>query len=434
MKNLPHYYTRRWFAGCIVILSLMGFTYRLLLLGEALPAVFLHYALPLLIFGLVYHAEYHRRILEKVCQGLKKDCIFFLLLPMLVSGIAAVFHHHVFLNWFLPLGFLLCQWAIEKEEHAVFNSRLAGLLVQSVLFLGLSLKFTHHGAAAVTVSVMAIVLLLRLMVYGCQEEWDFWKSTWGLTTVFLWIAALFPGMLERLLFISVCDKDSRIMSAGMELFSAAHPWGQAELILSDISDLLPYAPGWLTARYGWLSLVPLMVVTGALAVSGFCLCFRGISRHTTTLAIGCYILLMCRFASYILKGISVFMGFDGLPFFDANPADMLLAVVIMQPLNPKQLSDISPDDEVDFEMQELAALILLPHTREGAQVLALYAFDNPNYLAWAVLRRRFWRFFDEAERQALQMNSADIFSTHDYLKLIRPDHREEDNPCITLTS
>lgn len=433
MKKLPHYYTRRWFVSSILLLSAMGFAYRLLLTGEAAPTALLRLTLPLLMFWALYQLEYHHRILEQVCRVLKKCHIFYILLPMFIGGIAAIFHHNTFLNWFLPLGFLVCQWVMEKEEHATFDARLICLLVQYVLFLGLSLKLTHHGAAAATVAVMGIVLLLRLVVLGSQKEWDFWKGVSGLAIMVLWVGALCADLLQRLLFIAVPEELYRITGACMDLFTAVRPWGQAELILSNFSDLLPYAPGYLAASFGWLSLVPLVVVIGQLIVSGFWLCFRGLPRHTSTLAVGCYLLLVFRIVSFFSTGFSIVVGFDGLPFFDSAFIDMVLAVLILQPLNPKPLSELSSDDP-DFDLQEVCALILLPRNREGAEVLSRYLFDTHNYVGWTVLIKQYWRFFNEAERRALLLNSADVFGTHDHLKKIHPEYYKEESSCIISNS
>lgn len=421
MKKLPHYYTRRCFVCSILILALMGLGYRLFILKEPWATALLRFALPLIVLWSLYQIEYHKRIMEKVCLILKKERIFYVLLLLYIGTLAVFFHRQSCLNFFLPLGFLFSQWAIEKKEHATFDSRLTSLLVESILFLGLSLKLTYYSAAALTVAAISVVLLLRLMVHDTQEEWDFWKAVSGLSILILWIGALTPQLLERILFIAVSEEDYCVMESCMELFRAVRPWGQAEMVLSNFDDLLPYAPGYLAARYGWISVIPMLGAITLLVVSSFCLCFCGLRRHTSTLAVGSFILLVTQILSWLLKSGSIFIGFEG-SFFEYL-LDILLIVLIMQPIKPKFLSDISPDDP-DYDMQEVCALILVPRTREGAEVVAQYAFDTPNFVAWTVLGKEFWKFFDSEERKILLLNSADIFDTHTELKKIYPEYFE----------
>ncbi len=431
MKKLPHYYTRLCLVYSSIILCLMDFVYRLFVLKEPLAAALMNLGVPLLLWWILYRTEYRYRILEHICLLLKKGHIFSVLLPLYISGLAALFHHQSFLNFLLPLGFLFSQWAVEKEEHATFDSRLTSLLVESILFLGLSLKLTYHSAAALTVAVISIVLLLRLMVYETQEDWDFWKAVSGLSILILWIGALCPQILERMLFIAVSEEDYRIIGACMELFGTARLWGQAELVLSNFEDLLPYAPGYLAARYGWISIVPLLAVIGVFLVSGFILCFGGLRRHTSTLAVGSYILLFVQILSWLLKSTSVIVGFEGS--FTEVVLNMLLLVLVMQPIHPKHLSEICPEDP-DFDYQEVCALILLPHSREGANVLAQYVFDRPNYVGWTLIKE-FWQFFDAEERKTLLLNSADVFGTHDKLKKVHPEYySEEELLCLTTSN
>lgn len=431
MKKLPHYYTRLCLVYSSIMLCLMDFVYRLFVLKEPLAAALMRLGIPLLFCWILYRVEYRYRILEYICLILKKAHIFYVLLPLCIGGFAAVFHHQSFLNWFLPLGFLFSQWAAEKEEHATFDSRLTSLLVASILFLELSLKLTYYSAAALTVAAISIVLLMRLMVYDTQEEWDFWKASSGLSILILWIGVLSPKILERMLYIAVSDEDYHVTGACMELFATARLWGQAEMVLSNFDDLLPYAPGYLVARYGWLSLVPLMAVIGVFWVSGFILCFRGLRRHTSTLAEGSYILLFVQILSWLLKSASVIIGFEGS--FTEVVLNMLLLILVIQPINPKHLSQLCPSDP-DFDYQEVCALILLPHNREGANILSQYVLDTPNYVGWTVLVKEFWNFFDDEERKALLLNSADVFGTHEELKKIHPEYYSSEEELLCLTT
>lgn len=434
-KNLPYHRARLVFVWSILILAIMGFAYRLFVLNEPSVVVLLRFTLPLLIFGLIYKAEYHHRITEKICRAIRTSQSLHTLLFMFISGTAVVCKHHHFLSWFLPLGFVVCQWVIEKSENTSHDSRLIYLLVETVIFLGLSLKFTYYSAAALTVAVISIVLLMQLMASGNQEG-DFWKALFGLAILTLWIGALIPQLLDRLFYIAVNQKDFLVCEGCMEVFTVARPWGQAELVFTNFRDLLPYPPGYLIAKFGWLSVLPLLCITCILLISGFCLFSQKIPRHTSTLAAGCYVLLVIRLLSFYLTGASIIVGFEDIPFYDGNILDMLLAVIIMQPINPKQLNEIhSPDSEPDYHMMETSAIIMLPHSRQGAESLGQYVFSTPNHVGWTVLIKEFWEFFDSEERKTLLLQSADLFDTHNELKKIHPEYYIEEEPvCITSSN
>ena len=428
MKKLPQYHTKLCFLLSLLTLAVLNTSYRLLVTEESLSRTLVDFVLPLLAFCLLYHLEYHFRIMEKVCLGLQQGHMLCTLLPMFLGGVAAVFHHRSFLNWFLPVSYLLSSFAVEKEVGS-YDSRLTAMTVHCLLFLGLSLRLTHYAAAAVTVAILGIVLLLRHTVYGSQNDRDFYKGICCIIAMLLWIASLSPLLLEKMLFIAVSEEDYRITGACMELFSQAQPWGEATLILSEMSDLLPYAPGYLVARYGWLSLISLLAVITFTVLSGFSLVFLGLPRHTSTLAVGSWIILTVEILSWLLKGASIIVGFESSYLLNAS-----LAVLILQPIHVKFLDEITLED-VDYDMQEVCSIILLPESRAGAEALALYSYDCPSYTAWTVLFKRFFRFFNDAERKMLLLRSADLFGTTQDLRKIHPEYYEtEEQLCPTTTS
>ena len=432
LNKLPHYYEKCFFVCSIVMLALMSSIYCLLILKKTLATAVLRFTLPLLFFRLLYHVEYRYRLLEQICRVLKQNRTLPILLPMFIGGIGAVFHHRSFLSWFLPLGFVISLWTIEMGKNITFDSRLAAHLVESILFLGLSLKLTYHSAAALTVAVVSIVLLLTIMTQA-SEKCEFRKTVSIMSILVLWIGALSPQILERMLFIAVTKEDYYIVTACTKLFDTAQSLGQADLDPTAFSCLLPYPPGYLVACCGWLSLLPAAAIVSILLLSGFCLSFSFL-RHTSTLAMGCYILLVLRFLSFFVKGTGVIIGFEDIPFFSGNCLlDMFLAVLIMQPLRPKSLREIHPSD-ADYDMQEICALILLPYNRNGAEILAQYVVDTPNHVAWALLMKKYWWFYHEDERRSLLLNCADVFSTHDQLKKLHPEYYEKEETTYTMTN
>lgn len=434
-KNLPYHRTRLVFIWSVIILSIMGLAYRKIVIKEPSAVLLLRF-LPLLLFRLMYKAEYQHRITEKICRALRKSHALHILIPLFSSSIAAVFHHQRFLNWFLPLSFVFSQFAIEHEEESTFDARLTNLLIEAALYFVLSIKLTYYSAAALTVAVISIVLLLRLMVHDTQEEWDFWKAVSGLAVMILWIGAILPQLLDRLFYIAVSQEDFLVIEGCMEVFTAVRPWGQAELIFTNFRDLLPYPPGYLIAKLGWLSVLPLLCVTSTLVVSGFCLAFQKIPRHTSTLASGFFVIMVIRLLSFYLKGASIIVGFEDCLFFDGNILDVLLAIVIIQPINPKPLNEVHSDDP-DYHMMQTCAIIMLPHSREGAEILGEYIFNRPNHVGWCVFCKEFLPFFSYEERKMYLLRSADLFDTHNELKKAFPEiYEEKEDPllCITQSS
>lgn len=382
MKKLPHYYARRFFTGSVLAMAACQIAYSLLVMKEASIISFILF--PAAFWG-VYRLEYRLRIMEMVCRRLKRGYMMFALLPLLFGGIAAVFHHRAFLDWFLPLSFLFCSFALEKEDAADYDSRLLVMAGHCLIFLALSLYLTYSAAAPLTVAVLGVVLLLRLTVHGSESDDDFRKGIAYVIGLLLWIGALSPQILGRMLFIAVTPEDFRIMEDCITLFSGLRP--------QDLSGLVPYAPGYLAAQYGWLSLIPLGVLAAVMVVSGFRLAFLGLRRHTSTLAVGAWLLLVIQMGSWLLKSCSLVIGFE-----DSYLLNAFLAVLILQPFRPKFLDELDPEEDPDHELQEVCAIMLLPHSREAAEALASYAYDSPNYTAWAVLLKRFWPFFTEDEK------------------------------------
>lgn len=425
-SKLPLTTARVVFTAAILLLNILGFLNRWLVCRYSIWTALLQFSLPLLVGAGIYHLEYHHRFLEKIFLFLKQGRVYWVILP-LVSGSFGVLLHHQdpFLGLYFPLCFLLSVCAAEAESHDSFQQLLSAVLLQIPVFLGLSLYLCYNAASAVAIVVISYVVLFRILAWHTHCEKAFWTACLAMTGIILLTGACIPKVLDRLLYLAVNQNDFNIYVACSELFQTGKWFGPAAFSLSHASDLfLTYDLGYLAARFGFISVVPILSVTSIMLISGCILC-TGFRRPMTTLAIGAQILILLRVLSYLAKSISITVGLGaGLPFFSGGIAeqtvDVLLAVIVLQPLNPKPLLQLTKNDP-DFLCQQLGALLMLPRNKEGAAQLAHYIYNTENYVAWTVLARYFLQFFCLNDRRILLTNAADLFHTQEHLRKTHPE-------------
>lgn len=428
--KLPLSTAREVFALSILLLCIMGFFNRWLICRYPLWIASLEFGLPLLVGTAIYKFEYHHRFLEKIFLFLRQGRIYWIVLPLLLSSIGFFLHHQdQLLGFYFPLCFLICVCAAEAESHDNYEQLLSAILLQIPGFLGLSLYLCYNAASALSIIIISYIVLFRVLTYHAHLKRHFWTSLFAATAVILLVCCCLPNILDRLMYLAVSKNDLDVYMACWELFDVGKWFGTAEFTLTSASDLfLHYDLGYLAAKFGFISVIPILSTILVMLVSGGVLC-TGFRRPMTTLSIGSYILLILRNLSYIAKSISITIGLGaGLPFFSGSITerivDLILAVIVLQPLNPKPLLELSEESDIDFDAQELAALILLPQGKKGAAQLAHYVYGKANHLAHTILFREFLKHIGPNDRRLLLMNAAECFHTEEYLREKHPEYYE----------
>lgn len=411
------------FTAALLTLSMLGFLNDWLVCGYSLGYTAVSFLLPLSVGGVFYYVEYRFRVLEKLFATFQKTRIFAVAMTIFCSGMAFLLYGlDAFLGIYLPLSYLLCVCAAEAD-YPDFGDLLSMVSIQTALFYGITLYLTYYAVSALTIAVSGCVLLIRIL--SNRQGADAWKGIIVLSAVLLFTSAFVPKILDRLMYLAVTPVDFQIYEACMDFWAGS-------VHARDLFRI--YDLGYLAAAYGWLSVLPVFLASAILLISGGRL-LQGFQRPMTSLSVGVYLLIALRMASYLAKSVALTAGLGNrYPFFDPSVLDCLFAALVLQPLNPKPLLQLGPDDP-DFEAQETAALFLLPDGREGAAQLAHYVFNTENRAAWLVLLRRFWQrdIIGPNDARILLMNGAKMFQTQEYLRSLYPEFYlvGQDSPLVS---
>lgn len=426
------------FTFSILFLSLNGFLTHWVARYFTFWDALLETGVPLAVALIVYQLQYHTLFIERIFRAMKGSKACCVILPMILGGVAVLLHHHdAFLAYWLPLSFMICVYACQAGFYDSFDHCLAVYLIYFILFGGAALFLQYNAASAVGIAILGLALLRQLVAHHPapkQGGRNWFLGCFSLLACAFCLSVFAWEILDRLIFLAVTEETYQVFSACEELWKNARWIGQMEFAACSPSDLfLHYDLGYLAAEYGWVSILPVMAGLAALVISGACLC-RGFRRSISPLALGSYLLLVIRIASYLLQSVSFLIGIGmGLPFYSGSCAerilDLLLAVIVLQPMKPKPLLELDPDDP-DFDALEEAALMLLPRSEEGAAQLAQYVFGKPERrTAWQVLLNDYLNknLLYPNDARILRYKAVDCFEPDDELleQLLNPSISSE---------